>query len=307
MDVRELDVSITTRGEVPETAREYAIDKVTQLARYTNKPILFAEVKLALAIQRGPAAARGGRGDARRERQPGPRPCGRRPPRGGRRPAREPAEEEPGPRQPPQPHRRPRGPRRRVAPRRPARPTRPEYFDRPVDDREVVRHKTFGLEHDGVGGRRARPRPARPRLLPVHRAGLGRASAWCTATTEEPSWSFPATERARATLDGVDGRGGRRGRPRARPSTRPRSASTWATSPSSSSSTPAPVGATWCTAATTVTTVSSHPTERMGAWPRSWWGWTDPRARGPRCGGRTARRSYGATPSWWSPSGSSRC
>jgi ribosomal subunit interface protein len=48
MDVREVEVSVTTRGEVPEAAKEYATDKISQLARLTDKPILFAQVKLTL-------------------------------------------------------------------------------------------------------------------------------------------------------------------------------------------------------------------------------------------------------------------
>ena len=48
MDVREVEVSVTTRGEVPEAAKEYATEKIAQLARLTDKPILFAQVKLTL-------------------------------------------------------------------------------------------------------------------------------------------------------------------------------------------------------------------------------------------------------------------
>ena len=48
MDVREVEVGVTTRGEVPEVAKEYASEKIGQLARLTDKPILFAQVKLTL-------------------------------------------------------------------------------------------------------------------------------------------------------------------------------------------------------------------------------------------------------------------
>ncbi|MCU0309831.1 MAG: sigma 54 modulation/S30EA ribosomal C-terminal domain-containing protein [Acidimicrobiales bacterium] len=46
MDVREFDVAVTTRGDVPDDATEYAVTKVAQLGRYTTKPVLFAQVKL---------------------------------------------------------------------------------------------------------------------------------------------------------------------------------------------------------------------------------------------------------------------
>ena len=48
MDVREVEVGVTTRGEVPEAAKEYATEKIAQVARLTDKPILFAQVKLTL-------------------------------------------------------------------------------------------------------------------------------------------------------------------------------------------------------------------------------------------------------------------
>jgi len=48
MDIQELEVQVTTHGVVPDSVRQYATDKVTQLTRYTNRPILFAQVKLTL-------------------------------------------------------------------------------------------------------------------------------------------------------------------------------------------------------------------------------------------------------------------
>ena len=146
MDVRELDVSTTTRGEVPEAAREYAIEKVSQLGRYTAKPILFAEVKLTLAAN--PARPRPAEAEAtldvngafvrahvaagqleeavdlleQRLKRNLERAAAR-PDHSGARPL-------------------PDGEWRHGA-----RPTeRPEYFERPVEDREVVRHKSFALE-----------------------------------------------------------------------------------------------------------------------------------------------------------------
>ena len=46
MDVRDFDVAVTTRGDVSDDAAEYAVTKVAQLSRYTTKPVLFAQVKL---------------------------------------------------------------------------------------------------------------------------------------------------------------------------------------------------------------------------------------------------------------------
>lgn len=148
MDVQELEVSVATAGNVPEAAKKYATDKVTQLARYTKRPILFAQVRLNLEAnpsRERPALAEAtldvnGRpvrahvaghdmmeavdlleerlrrrldrhahhGDGDRRRSPVPQP-------GEWRHGDLPTQ-------------------------------RPEYFDRPVEEREVVRHKTFALE-----------------------------------------------------------------------------------------------------------------------------------------------------------------
>jgi ribosomal subunit interface protein len=46
--VEELELIVTTHGVVPEAAKQYATDKITALARFTRKPILFAQVRLTL-------------------------------------------------------------------------------------------------------------------------------------------------------------------------------------------------------------------------------------------------------------------
>jgi ribosomal subunit interface protein len=140
MDVREVEVSVTTRGEVPEAAKEYATEKIAQLARLTDKPILFAQVKLTLEpnpSRQRPALAEATldvngtqvrahvaadvfeeavdllEGRLRRNIT-----------KNAERIDRETVRHAPGG-QPPH---------------------RPEHLDRPVDEREVVRHKTFALQ-----------------------------------------------------------------------------------------------------------------------------------------------------------------
>jgi ribosomal subunit interface protein len=147
VDVLELEISVT-HGQVSESTKQYAAEKVTQLARFTRRPILYAEIRLCVeprrAIER-PAVAEAtldvngqivrahvaardlmaaidlldDRLRRRLERQ-------------ARRTNRS------------QHHRATAssGGWRHGDP-----PTqRPEYFDRPVEEREVVRHKTFALE-----------------------------------------------------------------------------------------------------------------------------------------------------------------
>lgn len=46
--VEELELIVTTHGVVPEAAKRYATDKITALARFTRRPILFAQVRLIL-------------------------------------------------------------------------------------------------------------------------------------------------------------------------------------------------------------------------------------------------------------------
>lgn len=146
MDVQDLEVQVVTQGKVTDAAKQYAIDKVTQLTRYTNRPILAAQVKLTLGANprlERPALAEATidmnglivrahvashdlmaavdllddrlrrrldrynhRSDAKQQRPVG----------GG--------ELSHGDRQ----------------------KNRPEYHDRPVEEREVVRHKTFALD-----------------------------------------------------------------------------------------------------------------------------------------------------------------
>jgi ribosomal subunit interface protein len=148
VDVLDLEVSVT-HGDVPDVAKQYAVDKVTQLARYTRRPIVYALLRLSLesnrAIERpavaeatldlgGPivrahVAARDPMAavdllDDRLRRRLGRQ--GRRGNRGQ--------------------HDRNGSPSSNGW-RHGDRPTeRPEFFDRPVEEREVVRHKTFALE-----------------------------------------------------------------------------------------------------------------------------------------------------------------
>jgi ribosomal subunit interface protein len=140
MDVRAVEVGVTTRGDVPEAAKEYAADKIVQLTRLTDKPLLFAQVKLSLepnpARQR-PAVAEAtldvngqavrahvaaGRLEEAIDLLEGRlrRNLAKLAERVDRESVRHPAE---------------------------GRTThRPEHLERPVDEREVVRHKTFALD-----------------------------------------------------------------------------------------------------------------------------------------------------------------
>ena len=140
MDVREVEVGVTTRGEVPEAAKEYATEKIVQVARLTDKPILFAQVKLTLepnpARQR-PALAEAtldvngnqvrahvaaGRLEEAIDLLEGR--LRRNMAKSAERVDRETVRHAPEPRP----------------------EHRPEHLDRPVDEREVVRHKTFALQ-----------------------------------------------------------------------------------------------------------------------------------------------------------------
>jgi len=140
MDVREVEVGVTTRGEVPEAAKEYATEKIAHVAGLTDKPILFAQVKLTLepnpARQR-PALAEATldvnghqvrahvaadrleeavdllEGRLRRNMN-----------KAAERVDRETVRHSPDGRP----------------------PHRPEHVHRPIDEREVVRHKTFALQ-----------------------------------------------------------------------------------------------------------------------------------------------------------------
>lgn len=148
VDLQGLEVSVTVQGEVPDTARQYAVEKVTQLVRFTRRPILFVQVKLTL--EPNPARERPALAEATldvnghhvrahvsghdlmeaidllddRLRRRLERTM----------------------------HRFESNRARPVAPRdgewrHGDLPTqRPEYFNRPVEDREVIRHKTFALD-----------------------------------------------------------------------------------------------------------------------------------------------------------------
>lgn len=146
MDVVDVEVSVT-HGDVSDAAKQYATEKITQLTRYTRRSIVYAVLRLSVepgrAIER-PAVAEatldlGGpivrahvaardpmaavdllddRLRRRLERQAH---------RAGRNHHRSPASSD--------------GWRHGDLPTQ-----RPEYFDRPVEEREVVRHKSFALE-----------------------------------------------------------------------------------------------------------------------------------------------------------------
>lgn len=148
MDVEQLEVQVTTHGVVPDTVKQYATDKVTQLTRYTNRPILFAQVKLTL--ETNPRLERPALAEATLDLNGQPvrahvaghdlmeavdlledrlrRRLDRHNHRIDRTQHRAPV----------------------ATPgewRHGDLPTqRPEYFDRAVEEREVVRHKTFALE-----------------------------------------------------------------------------------------------------------------------------------------------------------------
>lgn len=140
MDVREVEVGVTTRGEVPDEVKEQALAKVAQLARLTDKPILFAQVKLAL--EPNPARERPAIAEAtldvngrqvRAHVAAGQleeavdllelrlrRNLAKAADRHGRETVRHAPDGGPS--------------------------DRPEHAERPVDEREVVRHKTFALD-----------------------------------------------------------------------------------------------------------------------------------------------------------------
>jgi ribosomal subunit interface protein len=140
MDVRAVEVGVTTRGEVPEAAKEYAEAKIGQLARLTDTPILFAQVKLTL--EPNPARERPARAEASLDLNGHPvrahvaagqleeavdllevrlrRNMAKAAERVDRTTVRHAPES--------------------------AAPHRPEHVDRPIDEREVVRHKTFALQ-----------------------------------------------------------------------------------------------------------------------------------------------------------------
>lgn len=148
MDVQELEVTVTTHGEITEAAKQYATDKITQLARYTKKPILFAQVKLTL--EPNPSRERPALAEATLDLNGQPvraHVAGR-----DLLEAVDLLEDRLRRRLDRHNHRADRTQHRAPVAdtgewRHGDLPTqRPEYFDRPVEDREVVRHKTFALE-----------------------------------------------------------------------------------------------------------------------------------------------------------------
>lgn len=148
MDVQELEVTVTTHGEVTDAAKQYATDKITQLARYTKKPILFAQVKLTL--ESNPSRERPALAEATLDLNGQPvraHVAGR-----DLLEAVDLLEDRLRRRVDRHNHRADRTQHRAPVAetgewRHGDLPTqRPEYYDRPVEDREVVRHKTFALE-----------------------------------------------------------------------------------------------------------------------------------------------------------------
>jgi ribosomal subunit interface protein len=147
VDVQELEVSVATQGEVPEAAKQYAIDKVTQLVRFTRRPVLFVQVKLTLE----PNPARERPAVAEASLDVNGKPVRAHVAAHDLMEAVDLLEERLRRRL----ERTTRYDRNSSRPDQPKEgewrhgdlPTqRPEYFDRPVEEREVVRHKTFALE-----------------------------------------------------------------------------------------------------------------------------------------------------------------
>jgi ribosomal subunit interface protein len=147
VDVLELEISVT-HGSVSESTKQYAAEKVTQLARFTRRPILYAELRLGVephrAIER-PAVAEATldvNGQIVRAHVAARDLLA----------AIDLLEERLRRRIERQARRTSRGQHRTNAASGGAwrhgdpRTQRPEYFDRPIEEREVVRHKTFALE-----------------------------------------------------------------------------------------------------------------------------------------------------------------
>ena len=163
VDVLDLEVSVT-HGDVPDSAKQYAIDKITQLARFTRRPIVYARLRLSIeprrAIER-PALAEATLdlgGQIVRAHVAAQDPMAaidllddrlrRRLERQARRTNRNHSSRNNSTRKNPG-----RDNSGRSAPavdgawRHGDLPTqRPEWYDRPADEREVIRHKTFALE-----------------------------------------------------------------------------------------------------------------------------------------------------------------
>ncbi len=148
VDVLDLEVSVT-HGDVPEVAKQYAADKVAQLARFTRRPIVYALLRLSLesnrAIER-PAVAEATLdlgGQIVRDHVAARDPMA----------AIDLLDDRLRRRLERQARRRNNAHHQRSSNgngtgwRHGDPPTqRPEFFDRPIEEREVVRHKTFALE-----------------------------------------------------------------------------------------------------------------------------------------------------------------
>ncbi len=148
MELQELEVNVATTGKVPDGVKQYAADKVTALVRYTKRPILFAQIRLVLETK--PSLDRPALAEATLDVNGQPvraHVAGH-----DLLEAVDLLEERLRRRLDRQAHHHD-GARRRAPVAQPGEwrhgdlPTqRPEYFDRPVEEREVVRHKTFALE-----------------------------------------------------------------------------------------------------------------------------------------------------------------
>ena len=148
MELQELEVNVATTGQVPEAVKQYAADKVTALVRYTRRPILFAQVRLVLDTK--PSLERPALAEATLDVNG--RPVRAHVAAHDLLEAVDLLEERLRRRLDRQAHHHD-GARRRSPVAQPGEwrhgdlPTqRPEYYDRPVEEREVVRHKTFALE-----------------------------------------------------------------------------------------------------------------------------------------------------------------
>ena len=142
-----LEVSVSSRGDVDEQSKDYAREKISRVAAYTDAPILVASVKLHQ--EPNPSQARPAMAEAVLD-------VNGRPVRAHV--AASAMEEAIDLLEDRLKRRLDRYRGRREAARRSAGvediawhhgdgPTqRPTYFNRPIDERELVRHKTFALE-----------------------------------------------------------------------------------------------------------------------------------------------------------------
>lgn len=147
----DIDVNITTEGDVPEQAKTYARTKVARLAGFTREPILWAEVRLVMhsipardrpAVAEATVSVNGSPVRAQVAARDMDEAIDLLEERLSRRLKRH---EERRQRIGSDRHR--TGVAEEHEWRHGDLPTqRPEWFDRPVDEREIVRKKTFALE-----------------------------------------------------------------------------------------------------------------------------------------------------------------